>query len=236
MKKLSFKEYLIEVFDTEHSDEMVHQPYNSDEDHKNFVKKLSSARKSDGSGAFGYIERDKDNPFTVNKQPHKAEDSIENDAYYRYITYVTKNKLAQENPFLPRVYSVKNMTDSNLKQKYKIDIETLTPLTDLSTAQLSQMGRTLFSDFDETFKQLNGTSGAAKSVVRKVLADTIAQCLENNITARANNIENQLLHQALTTIRKVKMSGRFAYDFGSNNIMARMSAHGPQLVLVDPLA
>ena len=237
MKDLSFKKFLLEAFETEYGDERVDEPYDQRQDKSDYIKRLTKSRTTGDAGAYGFIKRDKDNPFTVEKQPHMADANIDKDAYYRYINYVTKNKLAQDNPFLPRVYSVKDVADPSNNKKYKIDIESLTPLTGLSTAQLQQMGENLFTNFNEIRKSISGNlNGHQKGTIRKALADGIAECLERNYQAKDNTIENQLLRQALTVVRKVKMSGRFAYDLSANNLMARMTPHGPQLVIVDPLA
>lgn len=177
-------------------------------------------------GAYGRVYS-KPNEHTLTKIPHQAKES---DPYFYYISYVAKNKLAQSNPFFPRVYEIKQWKDTNGYSKYKIEIERLVSLEEVEPEIIENMCYNLFSkeDVEHSFNTVKDWHTTASEFWPTILALLISSCIEESLPPLDSN-----LSKACKILNKIQKEHFLDLHFG--NIMIRRSPY-PQLVIVDPFS
>lgn len=174
-----------------------------------------------GRGSSGKVVPNKKSPFTVKKSNYFPTYNIERaDPYLYYIKAVVKYKMAESNPFFPRVYDILYLTDKRREQRYRIELEKLEHYDDFTDDELTSLTKRLFSS-----KDILTFSSWDDGTPIKILIELI----ENY-----NPIDKKLT-EALSFIDNLKLETNFQYDWHENNIMFRRTGFGPQLVITDPL-
>lgn len=180
-----------------------------------------------GRGLFSTVKADKD-PHMVKKYTTNFE---EDDVFDLYVRFIIKNKL-HENPYFPRIYNFKEIRDKEGKPLYKYQIEKLQNITNLEKPELEFIIDKLFGNgFFE--KHL---SGETKRSIIYELANAVETAIENDV---GNKIKDDDFKKAAKLIRmfaKSKKCPNCRIDLHQNNIMARRTPYGVQLVITDPVA
>ena len=196
---------------------------------KNVFKHNRDNRPSDNDkeGHYGRVY-DKPDQHTLTKIPHKAS---KKDGYLNYIRHIVNNKLAQQNPFFPRVYEVKEWKDKTGHVKYKIELERLFPVEKEDVEVIKGICENLFSEhkIDKALRQVTswGQNDERKtwSIVLSIL---IEECIHGIVSSK-----NDLLNSACNEIQS-RLLNKNLLDLHYGNIMIRKSPY-PQVVIVDPL-
>lgn len=192
-------------------------------------KRRNERTGSDKEGHFGRVY-DKPDQHTLTKVPHQASTK---DGYLIYIRYIVNNKLAQNNPFFPRVYDLKEWKDKNGYTKYKVELERLFPIENEEVEVIKGLCESLFSNhkIEKTFHKVNGWGFSdERKEWSTILAILIEACiLGDGSVASTNN----LLNSACEQIRGNLLKGNIL-DLHYGNIMVRKSPY-PQVVIVDPI-
>lgn len=215
---------LNEIFDTETRERQVDDLRASDKPYG-----YSSGKRGElGSGKFSRVKDKKSDPFMVQKIPNKAEDALSNDAYYCYIAVIVKRKIAQENPFAPRVYKINHFLGNDGSKKYTIDMEKLISAKDIGKDDIKAYASTLFADSD-------GANGSYPIGDADDLADKVNDIVHGNLST------NDQLNSLIDIIKDIKSTATkhnktFYWDLHSGNMMFRRGKNGLQLVITDPLA
>lgn len=184
----------------------------------------------DKEGAFGKVYP-KPVDHTLTKIPHEAAKKNE-DAYLRYIKYIIKNKLAQSNPYFPRIYELKEWKDKNGFIKYKIEIERLLQIEKFDEQVIQGLCYNNFkeNDVDGAYQKVNQWDPKKDEQIKWSIVLAI---LVEEVINGATKPKDNLLKDACNIIYKLSKKGLFL-DIHYGNIMVRRSPH-PQLVIVDPL-
>jgi hypothetical protein len=234
----------------------VHQPIDK------LHQEWSRARRREGhllgAGAFGDVYGYDKDPGTAEKISNlERVKSLSRDAYYLYLDMLSHNERMQNNPFFPKVYSLKSWKDTHGRVMYDVKMEKLQPLNVLSSEQIITMGERYFTNFDNKFNTALKRKIQLKTYTRprsdKPLSDlqktmnenafkyaamqAVASCLDESIKGEVTtHIKDSLLRQAMVLIRGIliRKEGRLN-DIHDNNIMVRLSPSGPQLVITDPV-
>lgn len=182
--------------------------------------------KKENSGAYGKVIHDKTDPHMVKKSNYLPVVNLEkNDGYFSYIKKIVDDDLASSNPYFPRVYDIKTFTDSFGEQRYRIQLEKLISLDDIDEKDLYHLMARSFPNFKINFKENKYN-----------LNDTIDDYLNNRHKFNTESVDPHLI-SALEVINKViKSNPNFSDDLTKDNMMARRTSFGYQLVFVDPIS
>lgn len=224
---------LNEIFDTKISDRKLSKEFDNEKLNKNSVNRLNDPHIH--SGAFGYVKSDQD-PFLVKKRPHFTNDDLSNDAYYTYIKTIVDDKLAQSNPYFPRIYDIKIFKDSTDKKLYSIKLEKLFELEDISTEELKILLNKCFKNLNELIEDYYKVNEFDGDFIHDERGD-LFNIIDGNIID-IKKLKDDNLKKVISLIQKIVKdnNGKFHWDLHSGNLMVRRTAKGSQLVIVDPLA
>ena len=173
-----------------------------------------------GTGVFSKVTKADD--FTVNKQTAPAS-NIQWNPYYIYVATIAKLKLAEKNPYFPRVYSV-NSGKVGKTYHPTYNIEQLTPITNLDDSVIVGLARAILNVNEKMLE----THGAAELISIEI---------ENAIDAPSEikkTIKDPQLAEAIRIISKIYKKNDFELDLHAKNLMVRLTSVGPQLVITDP--
>ena len=174
------------------------------------------------SGNFGKVYSTND-PFSVTKVPHEPT-YLETDGYYQYIKAVVDGKLAQSNPYYPRVQSIETVSDKENNSRYKIKLEPLQEIRDVD----SKIIISIFEDlFPVDFKNIHGDGDNLEATVDTLLMGSFLRFLDEKSP-------NKKYNEVVELVTKLS-NRRNMIDMSSKNAMIRLSPY-PQLVITDPLA
>ena len=179
-----------------------------------------------GWGKFSRGQSDPKDPFLYKKKSHLPVE-LKDDAYYQYIQAAKEHM--KSNPYFPRVYKIALHQDPNGKVKPEYNIEQLhTDLADPEGNIDVSHGRDIDAAIAERILytvpenlNVNGLAMYLDSVARK---------------QDYSNIRDKKLVQALELINQVVAQGHFQWDLHNENLALRLTPHGPQLVLMDPIS
>lgn len=194
--------------------------------------KFKTKSQNYSKGGLGGRVYSQGNEHTLIKIPHNAE---YNDEYEKYIKFIVDNKLAQENPHFPRVYSFNSISDASGKNKYKIEIERLFHSNKLNDDQREAILNMYFND--DAMEYYNKWYGHYELHTKFdiMCVDILDKAIS---TGNTSFIIDQQLAQACTLINQYicdnKLLGNI--DMHSGNFMFRIAKSIPQLVITDPLA
>ena len=188
---------------------------------KGIQRYTQTDRPDDNYGYYSMVRPDKTDPHMVRKTPFRPFKGQTNDAYFTYIKYIVDNKIAQENPYAPRVYKIDKFTDpENGAMKFNIKMEQLVKLSKLEPEQLVTI-----------YEKITGREVQEDYVNSYVIADFV----DGILTGHHLSTDEQL-NDLMKTIWKIKKQYRFSNDLHHGNMMARITPYGPQLVITDPLS
>lgn len=204
-----------EIFDTTNKERTVNDITNYDRDY------WSNRQGEIDRGKFSSVLPKKSDPHMVRKIPNKAESELENDAYYVYMNTIVEQKIAQSNPFAPRVYRI-NRLKSATGKKYTIEMERLIPIDDIDADELREYGERLFGTPEEDYDYAETW----------YFADKISEIQKYGRKSNDENLNS--LMDIISNIMKVHL--QFLEDIHDGNIMFRRGKTGIQLVITDPLA
>lgn len=118
---------------------------------------LQPDHKELGSGMFGAAFSTPTEPGSVRKVVGPIDvTKLEYDAYFQYVTALTKNDRTMSNPFFPRIFDIevreyqqksKHKTDYS-DYVYAVDMERLHEFATLSEEEAKTIGHNLFHDFE----------------------------------------------------------------------------------------
>lgn len=184
----------------------------------------SDAEQSSG-GAYGYVVPDKHDSHMVRKRPHGSTNN--NDAYYNYIKYIVDNKIAQHNPYAPRVYKINKFKSSDGRIRYDIQMEKLIDFKKIDKEELI----TFIKDFVPSDKIPNDLEEYDSYSTAIVLAGYIEKMYRNNTPIDENMAE---IFSIITKLRRELSAALDLYNTG--NTLFRRTPTGLQLVITDPLS
>lgn len=165
-------------------------------------------------GLYGDVYHHKNKPHEVIKVGGNP-----NDSYSKYIEAVSE--LSSSNPYLPRVYKHKKYG----KELYTMEIEKLMPLKDLNIKEIQSILIRLDPKYDtKRFEYQYGEDDIVRAVNRYFWNPEDSKNMD------------PLFKQAADIITRIEMEHRVAFrDIHKENMMARRTPHGVQLVITDPL-
>ncbi len=206
---------LNEIFDTK--DKSRSTPDLSQHDRPFYSTKQNQL----GYGKYSYVTQKKADPHLVTKVQNKAASNLANDGYFSYIKYIVDNKIAQRNPYAPRVYKINKFKDTAGNEKYTIDMEKLVDIEDISGEELAVV-----------YKMITGLESNADDV--NALRNKMTFFLGKHLSGDTNNPN---LDEVLKIIDYLlRENDDFILDIHDGNIMFRRTPHGVQLVITDPLS
>lgn len=224
--------------------------------------KSSPERPQLGGGKFASVYAPEKLPGSVEKvaKPEWLE-SLADDGYYQYLDMISKNERIANNPFFPKIHNLQTFRGSDGKYTYKVELEKLHPLSSLSTEEIITIGRKLFTNFDQLFKNRKkmfdvGTNPSSdtseyhddtnkrqhqyESKLRYAAMNTLSMLFDKAIdwsSEVSTNIKDPNLKKALMMIRSiVKSTPNSTPDIHEDNIMVRRGPFAPQIVITDPIA
>lgn len=174
-----------------------------------------------GHGVEAVVVNDKEGPGVIKVLGNNQE--IRRNAYMQYI--LMSRRYANENPYLPRVESIQKFSDPNMEawiphNYFVIKLEKLTPLYDITGEESTFIYNTVF--------------GKQKDSISPVELATALYWGFENVKGEAAIVDKRLL-AVKNLIYKISDATDANIDIHHNNIMARRTAYGTQLVVIDPL-
>lgn len=220
---------LTELFDTKTSNKNTNKTF----DVNSLTKKRDLLRllPSEKIGAYGKVSQSRNDPFTVNKTPHVPQEDIQaTDSYSIYIKKITDDKMAQKNPYFPRVYDIKITSDKYQQQKYSIKMEKLQNIINSSEEELIYFLEKMFKTelFPQRYQPLDELSHEGKI---RAMNFALKRSIDDD-----NLINDELLKEALDYLKLLYNNPTYglAWDIHAGNYMVRRTPSGGQIVLVDP--
>ena len=204
-----------------------------------------------GTGSFATVIAQHNKPGVVLKMGTAT--SVKSDAYYQYITRVIKNERAASNPYLPRVYRVKQY----MQTTYVIEMERLDRFEHLDNEELLAIGDKMFFNFEEEvrtrIRNSKGMTGRTKQRrnhmidIKINISDErkhyqVENCLLEKLQdvfgdgGDVVNIRDPKLKEAVMIVKNAMSVNDSLLDIEARNIMIRRTSTGPQLVITDPIA
>jgi len=174
-----------------------------------------------GVGMFANVRQHPKDPHMVQKC-QKMTDDTKSDAYPIFVRVLLDSD-QKENPFFPRIYSVKRYSDADEATLHKFEMEKLIEGNVLRPKQIVSIAEILFDEeFNEDYKITTVT----------ILAQAIRSlCKAPYLLAHVNDNN---LKSAIVFINRLVKNG-LQLDMHDKNIMFRRAAHGIQLVITDPV-
>jgi hypothetical protein len=198
--------------------------------------KVPDPRNKIGSGHFSVARPDRD-PHMIKKYNHNFED---HDPFNDYVEYIVEHKLTG-NPYFPRVYNIKTVSDPNGQQSHKYTIEKLISAKELEPEEVSTLIERTFTDM--VAKDIIETSSEPDNIrfyhnsetysLHSTWVQNIHSAIEYGDTS---NITDENLSEAVKVIHDMIKNLKFANDLHANNVMYRRTKYGVQPVISDPLA
>lgn len=205
---------LIEQFNTSVTDRTSNNTFKDKE-----------AKETPTSGAYGRVFS-KGNPHEITKIPHNSI-SWNLDDYLPYIQYVIDNNLAQSNPHFPRVYTFNKIKDKKGYIKYNVDMEKLTPLSQLDNSQVETLLHNYFDDELINDIKLDHKLNNIQTliyVIDKMLID---------YESYVDYCKMDSFSEACEMLVDIKYKFNLRFDIHNKNVMIRLGSI-PQIVFTDP--
>lgn len=173
-----------------------------------------------GGGYYAHVEKSND-PHMINKQTHYSL-PVQKDSYLFYIEEIVDDKLISQNPFFPRIYDIDTTVDNENKIHYRVEMEQLYHISDISQQELNILYEFIFR------KSPNGDITPFK------FAREISVAVDNPDNIPANT--NKKFIEAAHIINDIARYIPAHIDLHAKNMMVRRTPVGYQLVLTDPLS
>lgn len=185
------------------------------------------------SGASALVNIDSKDPNQVIKKEKYFTDPATNGN----LLYVDQIKHRRDNPFIPRVSIIKTEEDEQGRSRHIYRMERLFDPRDIKAnfddSHIEMMGRRDIKDWDIVKQEVENTFGKFDSWTTYTMA--LAKLVQSG---RFNQLKNPKMLEALDLIKDAmehSKHGTVGWDLGPSNIMIRLSAQGPQVVISDPL-
>lgn len=204
-----------------------------------------------GHGMSYLVKNDQD-PHIVKKDSRNVRTSYDNrDGQHTYAETIISNKLAQDNPFLPRFYDYHTDKDEGGNKYYSFKSEKLFSASDDKIKKIpfetfaSSILKDIFDNDKEKNKFMRNFSVEMEDYdeeyspepdYHELFVDEIGWYLGKMISTQNFSASSEKLNEALRLIGKLMKDHKLADDMHGANIMFRLGPHGVQLVLNDPLA
>ena len=194
-----------------------------------------------GSGNFSNVENIPNDPHLVRKTSHSPVAS-EDDAYWKYVNIIIKNKL-WENPYFPRVYDIKEISDRNGHKMYRGKIERLVDIRDVAKNKegvLSLATLLMGHDASDAMKVSSNSKYAHLDMLNYVMDAVSNYIVDYKFTELFEGLSDSDLDDnfvsACKTLRKLAKDNDFVFDVNDENMMLRRVSYGYQLVFSDPFS
>jgi hypothetical protein len=198
--------------------------------------------KGSPEGQYSFVKNDPTDPHAVIKNQKRPNVT---DPFWIYTQELQSNPEMMDNPYLPKIYNHTKLRDAKDNTLNTAKIEKLHPIKSLHPEQILHIyHRAMGKEFEETSlgkEFLRANRFQPSDVVRDTLAiealETLLGMLQYvvNGDANPNMIHDEDLKRALIFIERIRRKHKFSGDIHDDNIMVRLSSHGPQMVLTDPL-
>ena len=179
-----------------------------------------------GVGSFATVSKDLDDPHMVKRQTHhqlrptkERTHEFEHrlyDGFTAWAQFIVDNKLADKNPYFPRIYEIEKITDKGDNVFYNYKIEKLYPTRTLSKKELAAIGEKI--------------SGKPLQY-----AYQIDYYLDEIFYNDAYTPDEQLIEVKKYLSKFEEDTGLKVDDLGGNNILVRRTSLGVHLVINDPV-
>jgi len=184
-----------------------------------------------GSGYFSKV-RSTNDPHVVKKS--SVETTTGNpeldDAYWDYVDLIIKNKL-WENPYFPRVYKKTSMRGKEDTGHHSVEMERLESIEKATKDDLLPITRKAFNK--------KGREKITSDVKEKKISPitAISRVLDNAVNSgNLSLIKDDELAKALKILNLYAKNSSVGVDIHEENIMARRTPVGIQLVISDPFS
>lgn len=188
-----------------------------------------------GRGISNVVLANKRDPHTIIRHNsnvvHPSIDS--SNVYYNWLA---KSKVFNENPFFPRIYEKVTVSDRSGRKLIKYEIEKLSPIEILDIAAMRGLTNRLFDQTTITriLRFTASRSSWADMDDEERALIILLNCLEDVFFGNPSSDEN--LNDAMKTIKELSEQNPVTgSDLHRGNVMVRLTPHGPQLVLTDPI-
>lgn len=181
-----------------------------------------------GNGYYANVYQHKDDPHMVTK--HAVKDDP---GYELYMQLLNQNDRMGSNPYFPRIYRTNGRVT---------DIEKLSPITSINSAELAHIISTAFGSVDNLVnsstkwfreKLAQVTNKADK---QKLLTTMLSSALDDMASEKVPvEVQSKELAQAIQMLQSIDTDALYS-DISSDNLMIRRGPNGVQLVLTDPIA
>lgn len=220
---------LKELFDTKTSNKNTNKTFDVEGLRK--TRDLLRLSPSKNMGAYGKVTQSRNDPFTINKTPHLPQEDIQDtDSYSIYIKKITDDKMAQKNPYFPRVYDIKITSDKYQQQKYSIKMEKLQNISQSSDEELIYFLEKMFKIelFPQRYQPLDELTHEGKI---RAMSFALKESIDND-----SLVNDEILEEALNYLKMLYNNPAYglAWDLHAGNYMVRRTPSGGQIVFVDP--
>jgi hypothetical protein len=184
-----------------------------------------------GAGAFGSVYKAGGKHLNAVTKIGRASigNVADQDGYLVYVQAIVNSK--SSNRHLPRIYDVRVWKDSKNRIVYKVVMEKLIDIGTLSEPEIYVLFRSLFKDENKVKELFDQDANNFASMI-----DFIDHAIKGNIDLSMLQQTTNEFQQAVTLIKRAQHQSDATVDIGYNNVMARRTPYGPQLVITDPLA
>jgi hypothetical protein len=190
-----------------------------------------------GAGAYAEVMGHDDNPHQVMKLSRRQIHSSGKDGYDYFIIALAESDM-HDNPYFPRIESMRTITDKYDNTGYQVRMERLTSIKELTEEQAESIVRkSLTPDYikQQITRQQKNTGGW---LWLRILQEWLYHVSDYSIRVPADflrTVADEDLQQALLFANKLAEDGGYILDLQPFNFMARQSPYGTQLVITDPL-
>lgn len=184
-----------------------------------------------GKGTFSNVKQDSD-PHLVKKTTKQPNTDLEDyDPYWLYVDALLESKIADNNPFFPRIYTSSKLTGRDYRSARQVRMEKLESLTNFTdkNVQSFEMIQNIFLDISNY--KFDSYVGLTKYEMISDLCEFIYNCIKD---PSSYNGDNSKFKEAIKFIHNLT-SISIIPDIHEDNLMLRRIPYGFQLVIVDPL-
>lgn len=188
-----------------------------DDDHENRL----------GRGTAAYVLKNPDDPHTVKRKTHSPLRPTTNrhgefehrrfDGFNVWAKFIIDNKLAEKNPYFPRIYEIERISDKGDNQYYNYETEKLYKISSLNRKEITAIS-----------EKITGYDNLR-------WPDHICEFLEKVINGTTYTPDESLVECKNYMKQFVDETEMQIDDMGGNNILVRRTSLGVHLVINDPI-
>lgn len=193
-----------------------------------------------GRGTISNVSQHKNDPHMVVKRsatPVVNDDNettivnFRKDSFRDYAEFIIKNKLADKNPWFPRIYVMKDFEDKGNMHLHKYEMEKLERFTSLSHKQLFDIFERLFPEYDLAVEY----DFPEKEIEHYFFAAKLEQYFIGEFDPDLTTPDETLKDACIALTAFQKEYNVTCDDMGPNNFLIRRGKYGLQLVINDPI-